>query len=152
MTHSAQIGSPFSEDEEAELAADLLATNDEQELDHFLGHLLRRSASAVGRRLRWPRLLPLGGLVKGAVRKILPAVGQAFSGLITTGAGGEIGQLATGASHLLGMELEGMSAEDQEFEAAKQLVRLVGAAAANAAADASPNAAPKAVMRAVQEY
>src|SRR5262245_26001957 len=119
MTSSAQVESPFSEDEETELAADLLSVNNEQELDHFLGNLLGRGASAVGRRLRWPLLLRLGGLVKGAVRKILPAVGRAFSGLILPGAGGQIGQLATGASQLLGMEFEGMSGEDQEFAAAK---------------------------------
>src|SRR5262252_6060904 len=121
MTHSAQIESPFSEDEETELAMDLLAVNDEQELDHFLGNLLRRGASAAGRRLRWTLLLRLGGLVKGAVRKILPAVGRTFSGLIVSGTGGQTGQLVGDASQLLGMEVEGMSGEDQEFVAAKQL-------------------------------
>src|SRR5262249_36010057 len=113
MTRSVLIESPFSEDEETELAADLLATNDEHELDHFLGNLLRHAASAAGRRLRWPLLVPLGSLVKGAVRKILPTVGRRFNGLIPFGAG-DAGQLAAGASQLLGMELEGMSGEDQE--------------------------------------
>ena len=55
MIQSAQIESPFNEDEETELAADLLAVNDEQELDHFLGNLLRLGASAVGRGLRASR-------------------------------------------------------------------------------------------------
>jgi hypothetical protein len=91
MTYSAQVESPFSEDEETELAADLLAVNNEQELDHFLSNLLRRGASAVGRRLRWPLSHRLGALVKGAMRKILPAVGRAFSGLILSGTGAQIG-------------------------------------------------------------
>jgi len=152
MTHSAQIESPFSEDEETELAMDLLAVNDEQELDHFLGNLLQRGASAAGRRLPWALLLRLGGLVKGAVLKILPAVGRAFSGLIAFRAGGPTGQLAANASRLLGMEVEGMSGEDQEFVAAKQLVRLAGTAAANAGGDASANAAQQAVTHAAQYY
>jgi len=152
MTQTARVGSPFSEDEETELAADLLAINNEQELDHFLGNLLRRAASAVGRRLRWPTLLPLGGLVKGAVRKLLPAVGRAFNGLIAPGSGGLIRQLAGGASQILGMELEGMSAEDQEFATAKQLVRLAGASAANSTAAASGNAARQAVIHAAKIY
>jgi hypothetical protein len=97
-------------------------------------------------------LLRLGGLVKGAVRKILPAVGQAFSGLIVSGTEGQTGQLAADASQLLGMEVEGMSREDQEFVAAKQLVRLAGAAAANAGGDASANAARHGVMHAAQLY
>jgi hypothetical protein len=96
-------------------------------------------------------LLRLGGLVKGAVRKILPAVGQAFSGLIVSGTEGQTGPLAADASQLLGMEVEGMSREDQEFVAAKQLVRLAGAAAANAGGDAS-NAARHGVMHAAQLY
>src|SRR5207249_4177609 len=88
----------------------------------------------------------------GAVHKILPVVGRAFSGLIAPGTGGQIGQLAADASQLLGMEVEGMSGEDQEFVAAKQLVRLAGAAAASAAADASANTARQAVMQATQLY
>jgi hypothetical protein len=152
MTHSAQVESPFDENEETELAADLLAVNDEQELDHFLGNLLRRGADAVGRSLRWPILLRLGGLVKGAVHKILPVVGRALSGLTASDTGGQIGQLAAGAPQMLGMEVEGLSGEDQEFAAAKQLVRLAGVAAANAGADVSANAAREAVMHAVQLY
>jgi len=150
MTQTVQVESPFNEDEETELAADLLAVNNEQELDHFLGNLLRRGAFVVGRRLRWPLLLQLGALVKGAVRKILPAAGRTFGGLIASGTGGQLGQLAAGASQLLGMELEGMSGEDQEFAAAKQLVRLAGASVANAAADLSTNAARQAVLHAAQ--
>ncbi len=154
MTYASHVESPFEEAEETELAADLLAVNNERELDQFLGNLLRRAASAVGGALRSPMVHPLGGLIKGAVRRILPGVGRAFSGLVGRGAGGQIGHLAAGASQILGMEFEGLSAEDQEFAAAKQLVRLAGTAVAEAAANPSPeapaNAARQAVMHAIQ--
>ena len=43
------------------------------------------------------------------------------------------GQLASGATKLFGLELEGMSPEDQEFEVARRFVRLAAASAKNAA-------------------
>jgi hypothetical protein len=43
---------------------------------------------------------------------------------------------------MLGLELEGLSYEDQEFEVAKQVVRLSGAAAQNAA-QAPPSIPPQ---------
>ena len=130
--YTAMAESPFNEAEEQELAAELLAATSDEALDHFLGTLLRRAASAAGAVLR-PRLgRALGSLAKGAVRKILPGAGSGLDAVFTGGAGASVGQLAAGAGRLLGMEAEGLSAEDQEFMAAQQLVRLTGAAAAEA--------------------
>jgi hypothetical protein len=42
------------------------------------------------------------------------------------------GGLATAAGHALGLELEGLSAEDAEFEVSRQFVRFAGAAVDNA--------------------
>lgn len=139
-TYTPHAGSPFSEVEEQELAAELLAVTNDQEMDQFIGGLLRRAASAVGGALRSPVGRVLGGLAKGAVRKILPGTGRAFNNLFDSVASGQIGQLAAGAGQLLGLEGEGMSAEDQEFSAAQQLVRLAGSAAAQAAASPSTRA------------
>jgi len=143
--------SAFSEEEEAELAAELLEINDEQELDQFIGDLLKKAKSVVGGALRSPLLKPLGGLIKGAIKKALPIAGGALGNLIVPGLGGSIGsQLASGAGDLFGLELENASPEDQEFDAAKRLVRLAGAAVQNAAqtpvATADPQAAAKAAM------
>jgi hypothetical protein len=76
---------------------------------------------------------------------------------IAPGVGGQIGsKLASGAGKLLGLELEGLSAEDREFEVAKQLVNLAGAAAKAAvqspACGAPPVAARKALVKAAKIY
>ena len=135
--YTAHAESPFSESEEQELAAELLAVTNDRELDQFLGGLLRRAASAAGGALRPDVARVLGGLAKGAVRKILPDAGRVIGNLFDSAASGQIGQLAAGAGEMLGLEGEGLSAEDQEFNAARQLVRLIGAAAARAAASPS---------------
>lgn len=132
-TYDPPAESPFGEVEEQELAAELLAVNSDHELDQFLGGLLRRAASAVGSALRAPLGNALGGLAKGAVRQILPGAGAGLNPLLDAAANGQIGQLAAGAGRILGLEGEGLSAEDQEFAAATQLVRLAGTAAAEAA-------------------
>ena len=44
--------SPFSESEEMELAAELLNVSNEQELDQFIGKLLKKAGRAAGSRNR----------------------------------------------------------------------------------------------------
>jgi hypothetical protein len=156
VNYTPQMESPFGEAEEQELAAELLAVNSEEELDQFLGGLLRRAASTVGGALHSPVGRALAGLAKGAVRTILPSTGAALEGLPGSPRGGEFGRLAVGAGRLLGLEGEGMSAEDREFAAANQLVRLAGAAAAQAAsspATGNPeNVARQAMAQAAQVH
>jgi hypothetical protein len=133
-------GSPFNEMEEMELAAELVGVGNEAELDQFIGDLLKKAVSAVGGALRTPIGQQVGGLIKGAIKKVLPSVGAAVGGLVP-GLGGALGsQLASQAGQLLGLELEGLSPEDKEFEAAKQLVRLAGDAAQTAATTNTPPA------------
>ena len=141
----------FNEDDEAEFAANLLEIHDEAELDHFIGALLSKARKALGSALKSPLLQPLGGFIKGAIKKVIPLAGGALGNIIAPGVGGMIGsRLASGASDLLGLELEGLAPEDQEFEVAKQLVRTVGTAVQNAAqspvAATDPQAAAKAAM------
>ena len=50
-------------------------------------------------------------------------------------------QLATAAGSMFGLELEGLSQEDQEFEIARQLVRF-GGAATGQAVESQETAAP----------
>jgi hypothetical protein len=139
--------SPFNEVEEMELAAQLLEVTDEAELDQFIGRLFKKAVGAVGRALKTPVGRQLGGLVKGAIKRALPSVGAALGGAIPGVGRDRGGQLATQAGQLLGLELEGLSPEDQEFEAAKQLVRLVGSAAKHATAAASAAAPAITVAR-----
>ena len=129
--------SPFSETEEMELAAELLTIQNEVELEQFLGKLVKKAGgflkSGVGRQLT--------GALKGIARKALPALGAAAGNFLVPGLGGVIGgKLASSAGRMLGLELEGLSYEDQEFEIAKQIVRLGGAAATSAAQ--APQSAP----------
>jgi hypothetical protein len=66
------------------------------------------------------------------------------------------GKLATGAGKLFGLELEGLSLEDQEFEVARHYVRLAGEAAKEAALNLehapAQVIAKKAVAKAVKKY
>jgi len=143
----------FSEADEMELAAELLSVSNEAELDQFLGKLFKKAGAfikgPVGQKL-------LGGL-KSIAKKALPTLGGAFGNLIAPGIGGAIGSnLASQAGSMFGLELEGLSYEDQEFEVAKQIVRLGGAAASNAAQAGSTapaaEAAKAALTAAAQQF
>lgn len=138
----------FSEDEEMELAAELLGVVDEAELEQFLGKLIKIAGRAAGRFVRSPTGRALGGILKGAARKALPIVGGALGTAIGGPAGGAIGgKLASAAGRVFGLELEGLSPEDQEFEVARRYVRFAGEAAKNAAL-VSPAAPPQAAAKA----
>jgi hypothetical protein len=149
--------SPFNEVEEMELASELLEITDEGELNQFLGNLIKKAGRAVGTFVRTPVGRALGGMLKGAARKALPIAGRAIGTYFGGPAGGAIGgQLASKAGGLFGLELEGLSMEDQEFEVAKQFVRLAGAATKNAVFAPPTNdpqiAAKTAVATAAQKF
>lgn len=125
---------PLDEVEEMELAGELLEVTDEAELEQFLGRLVRKAARGAGRFLRSPAGRSLRGLLRNTARRFLPGAGQAVGNLLLPGIGGPIGaRLASQAGRLLGLELEGLSAEDQEFEAARQFVRFAADATQGAA-------------------
>ncbi len=134
-----ELEGPFDETEEMELAAELLAVSDDAELEQFLGKLfkrIKRGAKKVGRALR-----PLGRILKPIAKRLLPIAGRAVGTFFGGPAGGAIGgRLAPLAGKIFGLELEGLSPEDQELEVARRFVRLAGAAAQNALA--APESAP----------
>jgi hypothetical protein len=140
--------SPFDEVEESELATQLLEVTDEDELDQFLGNVFKKVARVAGKVIRSPVGQALGGILKKAAKQALPIAGGALGTFIGGPLGGRIGStLASKAGSMLGLELEGLSAEDQEFEVARQVVRLAGAAAQKAAG-APPSVPPNAAARA----
>lgn len=148
MNGETDMESPFDETEEMELAAQMLEITDEAELDQFLGNLIRKAGRAVGRFVKSPVGRTLGGILKGAAKKALPILGGAAGGFFGGPAGAAIGsKLAAGAGKLFGLELEGLSAEDQEFEVARRFVRFAGTAAKGATAT-PPTADPQAAARA----
>jgi hypothetical protein len=147
----------FNELDEMELAAGLLEVTDEAELDQFIGGLLKKAVGAVRKVVPAPALNALGGALRNVARSALPNVGSAIGNWIAPGVGGQIGgQLASKAGQMFGLELEGLSMEDQEFEVARRYVRLAGEAVRQAAS-APPNVPPQAVaqralMNAAQQH
>jgi hypothetical protein len=149
--------SPLNEVQEMELATELLEVTNEQELEQFLGNVLRTVGQAAGGFLRSDTGRQLTGILRGAARQALPVVGQAVGSWVSPSRGGAVGRrLATSAGQILGLELEGLSPQDQEFEAARQFVRFAGTAA-NHALNLPPNvpaavAARNAAQAAAQAY
>jgi hypothetical protein len=138
----------LDETEEMELAAELLSVSDEAELDQFLGGLFKKIGRRVGKFVKSPIGRKLGGFLKSAAKKALPivggAVGTAFGGPVGAALGKNAG---AAAGQIFGLELEGLSHEDQEFETARRFVRFAGEAAKNAtqtSAAADPQMAAKA--------
>jgi hypothetical protein len=137
----------FDDAEEMELAAELLSISDEADLDQFIGEVFSRIRRAAGRFARSDTGRALGGIVRSAARQALPHVGRALGSAVGGPLGGAAGaRLAAAAGRRFGLELEGLSPEDQEFELARAFVRFAGQAAKNAAR-ASSSADPRAAAR-----
>lgn len=137
----------FSEAETMQLAAELLEVSSEAELEQFLGNLIKKAGQVAGKFIKSPVGQQLGGLLKGAAKKALPMVGSAIGGYFGGDSGSKIGgQLASTAGQIFGLELEGLSLEDQEYEAAKSFVQFAGEAAKNAAT-APQTANPKTIAQ-----
>jgi hypothetical protein len=129
---------------EAELAVELLEVQGPGELDRFLSGLISRAVGAARNFARSGAGQALGGILKKAARDALPVLGRAAGGAVGpqyAAAGGRAGQAA---GTMFGLELEGLTLEDREFEVAKAFVRFADAAARQAA-KAPPGAPPQAV-------
>lgn len=134
-------GGGLSEIDEMELAGDFLEIQDEAELDQFLGKLFKKLGQGARKFISSPLGKQLGGILKGAAKKLLPVAGGALGGLVGGPVGAALGSnLAGGAAQALGLEVEGLSGEDQEFEVARQYVRFATTAVQNAAA--APSSQP----------
>jgi len=145
----------FSEADEIDLATELLEVMSEEELEQFIGNLIRRATRVVGQAIRSPLGRTIGGMLKGVAKQALPMAGAALGNLVLPGVGGMMGgQLAGAAGRMFGLELEGMSDEDQQFEVARRIVRLGGETVRQAVAappTASPQAAAQAAIRAAAQ-
>jgi len=142
-----ESGRVFDEAQEMELAAELLEIRDEAELEQFLGDFIKKASQAVGRFVKSPTGQALGSILKGAARQALPVVGGALGGLVGGEPGSSIGsQLASTAGKIFGLELEGLSGEDREYEVAQGFIRFAGEAVKNAAL-APPSSNPAVIAQ-----
>ena len=141
---------PFNEADEIDLAMELLSVSSEDELDQFLGKLVRgawkgikKVGSAVGKIAK-----PLGGVLKGLAKQALPFVGGALGSLIPIpGVGTMLGRaVGTAVSKALEAEVTGLESEERDLEMARRFVRIAGSAAQQAAR-APMSGDPQAVVR-----
>lgn len=156
-TSYGEAGEVFNETEQMELASGLLEVTSEAELDRFLGDLITRAGQAIGNFVKLPEGRVIGGLLKGAAKQILPGVGSAVGGYFGGATGAKLGgDVATTAGRAFGLELEGLSGEDRDFEVARRFVNFAGEAVKNLAlAPTSPEprtAANAAVVAAAQTH
>src|SRR5215475_2969386 len=148
---SGMMQEELSEQEEIQLAHELLAVNNEQELEQFLGSFLKRAVSTVGQIAKSPLGKALGGVLKSVAKKALPMAGTALGGWVGGPLGAKIGAgLANAAGKAIGLEAETFGdgeGEELEFEGARQFVRIASDTARNAAAAAASGADPRAAAQ-----
>jgi hypothetical protein len=141
----------FNEGEQMELAAELLEVRDEQDLNHFLGTLIRKASGVLGKAVNSPLGQALGGILKSnaknAALQAVPVISDAIGGRVGGKLGSSIAQgLTTFGTNILNQEYEALSQEDREFEGARQFVQLA-ANTVKHATSAPPGADPRAVAR-----
>jgi len=138
----------LNEQETNELAAELLEVTNEQELDHFLGDLIKGAGKALSGFANSSIGKVLVPMLKGAAKKGLSMAGSALGGAVGGPLGAKIGSgLADAAGNILGFEVGEMSGEDREFAGAKQFVKMANDAVKHAA-NAPPGSDPRAVAHA----
>jgi hypothetical protein len=133
---------------EMELATELLSVSSEGELEEFLGKLFKKVKQGAGKFLKSPAGNLVKNYLKGLAKKALPIAGTALGGVVGGPLGAKLGSSATQmVGKALGLELEGMSPEDKEFEVAKGYVRFAKDAINRAASDPNQRYSPRTTAR-----
>jgi hypothetical protein len=117
---------------EVAAAAELLDVASEEELEEFLGNLVRKAASAAKGFVSSPTGQALTGLLRNAAKQVLPQAGRMIGGDLGRRAGNWLGST---------FETEGLSGEDRDLEVARSLVRIADEAT-RTAISAGPAAPP----------
>jgi hypothetical protein len=116
----------FDEPQELQLAAALLAVVNEEQLDRFIVDLVGEAARVTGHVAKPSQVAAIRDVLSNSVHQVLPMAGMEHGGMRTS-IGAQLGTgLSAMAGQVLGLELEGLSPEDREFEAARQFVRFAG--------------------------
>ncbi|NVI82930.1 hypothetical protein [Janthinobacterium sp. BJB401] len=146
----------LSEEEELQLAMELLEVSSEEELEQFLGNVFKsvwKGVKKVGATIA-KVAKPLGGALKAVAKTALPFVGGALGSMIPIpGVGTALGSaLGRAASNALELEMEAEAPADRELELARRFVRIAGQAARLAAdGDGSARAVESALTRALHQ-
>jgi hypothetical protein len=117
---------------EEELAAQLLDVTNEGELERFLGRLVESVARRAGGRVPVATRRALMAVLRRVAKRTLPTVVTAIGDPLGPAAGIDR-SVAEAAARVYGLELEGMSAEDRDYEIARQFLRFARAVVARAA-------------------
>jgi hypothetical protein len=123
-----------------DLAAELLDVVNTSELQRFLGDLAAETARDAGRPIRADVGRALIPVLRRTVERTLPTLSIAVADDPRPLAGAAPAA-ARAASRVYGVELEGMSAEDRDFEIARRFVHFARAAMARASAGSAPDPA-----------
>lgn len=142
----------FDEHEEMEQAIALLEVANEEQLDRCLGILIQKANRKLGNVVS-PQV---GGAVAGVLKRVagdvLSLARETTGHRIGSRLGAQFGRgLASMGGPALGLELEGLSREDSEFEAIRQFVRLATRSMENAASVALPHGPADVAHRAAAE-
>lgn len=146
----------FSEEEELQLAMELLEVASEEELEQFLGNVFKsvwKGVKKVGSTIA-KVAKPLGGALKAMAKTALPFVGGALGSMIPIpGVGTALGSaLGRAASNALELEMAAEAPADRELALARRFVRIAGQAARLAAdGDGSARAVESALTRALHQ-
>ena len=136
-------------DVEIELAAELLSVSGEEELDEFFSKLFKRIGGAARKVIATPQGQQLKALLRNTASQALPLAGGAIGGAFGGDRGANVGgALGTAAAKWFGLEMEGMSGEDQELEVARRVVRLAADATKQLAAAPRTGDPKQAAMKA----
>lgn len=142
----------FDESQELELAASLLEVVNDEQLDHFLSDLIRKGGTATGSVVTPSDGKAIGDVLKGAIYRILPIRSMEHGSTMHGSVGAQLGSgLSSLAGQVLGLELEGLSPEDREFEAIRQFVRFAGDTVKNAGEDSKRTNPQEMAYRAAAE-
>lgn len=146
----------FGEEEELQLAMELLEVASEEELEQFLGNVFKsvwKGVKKVGSTIA-KVAKPLGGALKAMAKTALPFVGGALGSMIPIpGVGTALGSaLGRAASNALELEMAAEAPADRELALARRFVRIAGQASRLAAdGDGSARAVESALTRALHQ-
>jgi hypothetical protein len=143
----------FNEADEMELAVGLLGITNHAELERFLGGVVDQASRTVGKAVPSAGKGALTGILAAAAQKALPVVDSALAGQPGLAPGtATTSRVVKAAAKYLGLELEGLSPEDQEFEAARQFIRFAADATKNAVGGPVATPAHTAAAQAAHRY